>query len=103
MTQQAVTRDDWLSVDPDAITPPKRYKIGELSAFTGLSRQTLHNYTRWGLIRAVAWTRGGHRLFDEGVFGRLARIMQWRSRLTVDEMKRRLDGSGAREDERSDG
>ncbi len=39
------------------VPPPKRYKIGELAAFTGMTRQTLHNYTRWGLIRETAWTR----------------------------------------------
>ncbi len=32
------------------VLPPKHYKIGELVEFTGLCRQTLHNYTRWGLI-----------------------------------------------------
>ena len=73
--------------------PPKRYKVGELSAATGLSRQTLHNYVRWGLIREVAWTAGGHRLFDEAVFDRLARILALKPGHTVDEILAKLDGS----------
>lgn len=71
--------------------PPKRYKIGELADFTGLTRQTLHNYTRWGLIREVAWTQGGHRLYDETVFARLAQIMTMRPQHTVAEIRAALD------------
>ncbi|WP_200761611.1 helix-turn-helix domain-containing protein [Poriferisphaera corsica] len=67
--------------------PPKRYKVGELVAFTGLTRQTIHNYTRWGLIDEVAWTEGGHRLYDEAVFERLARIVELREVHGVDEMR----------------
>ena len=71
--------------------PPKRYKIGELAAFTGLTRQTLHNYTRWGLIREVAWTQGGHRLYDESVFPRLAKIMVMRDGAKVAQIRDTLD------------
>jgi DNA-binding transcriptional MerR regulator len=42
--------------------------------YSGLSRQTLHNYTTMGLIRESDWTRGGHRLYDETVFERLIRV-----------------------------
>lgn len=73
--------------------PPKRYKVGELSAATGLSRQTLHNYVQWGLIREVAWTAGGHRLFDEAVFDRLTRILALKPSHTVEEILAKLDGS----------
>ena len=73
------------------VPPPKRYKIGELAAFTGQTRQTLHNYTRWGLICEVAWTEGGHRLYDETVFTRLARIIELKDRHTVGQIKRILD------------
>ena len=69
------------------VLPPKHYKIGELVAFTGLCRQTLHNYTRWGLIHETAWTAGGHRLYDETVFARLARIRELRSGRTVNQIK----------------
>ncbi len=71
--------------------PPKRYKIGELAAYTGLTRQTLHNYTRWGLIREVGWTDGGHRLYDESVFSTLARIMALRGEHTIEQIRAVLD------------
>ena len=57
--------------------PPKRYRTGEIAQHTQvLTRQTLHNYTKWGLIQEVAWTDGGHRLYDETVFARLAKILK---------------------------
>ena len=54
--------------------PPKLYRIGELVEFSGVSRQTIHNYATMGLLRETRWTKGGHRLFDEQAFGRLAAI-----------------------------
>jgi len=55
--------------------PPKKlFKIGEVIHYTGLSRQTIHNYTVFGLIREESRTQSGHRLYDEGVFETLARI-----------------------------
>jgi len=54
--------------------PPKLYRIGEIVDYAGVSRQTIHNYTTMGLLREIRWTAGGHRLFDESVFGRLDRI-----------------------------
>ncbi len=52
----------------------KLYKIGEVMHYTGLSRQTLHNYTLAGLIIEASRTPSGHRLYDESVFDRLERI-----------------------------
>lgn len=72
--------------------PPKRYRIGELARHTGLTRQTLHNYTRWGLIQETEWTPGGHRLYDEAVFERLSNILRLRKQHTVEEIKSILDG-----------
>ncbi len=54
--------------------PPKLYRIGEVVDYSGLSRQTIHNYTTMGLIHESRWTRGGHRLYDESVFTRLDHI-----------------------------
>ena len=71
--------------------PPKRYRIGELARHTGLTRQTLHNYTRWGLIQEAEWTPGGHRLYDEAVFTRLSKILKLRKGHTVEELKIILD------------
>jgi DNA-binding transcriptional MerR regulator len=54
--------------------PPKLYTTGELMAHTNLSRQTLHNYKRIGLIQPVKWTAGGHCYYGEEVFDRIKRI-----------------------------
>lgn len=54
--------------------PPKHYRIGEVAEYSGVSRQTIHNYTTMGLIREARWTPGGHRLYDETVFARLDHI-----------------------------
>ena len=72
------------------VIPPKRYKIGELVSATGLSRQTLHNYTKWGLIEEAGWTDGGHRLYDESVFARLERVMQLKATRTVEQVRELL-------------
>jgi len=52
----------------------KLYKIGEVMQYTGLSRQTIHNYTLTGLIQEAKRTASGHRLYDESVFERLEQI-----------------------------
>lgn len=60
--------------------PPKRYRIGEIVEYSGVSRQTIHNYTTMGLIHESDWTRGGHRLYDESVFDRLSRINEFKAK-----------------------
>lgn len=52
----------------------KLYKIGEVMEETGLSRQTIHNYTLAGLIQEKRRTPSGHRLYDEKVFDRIGQI-----------------------------
>ena len=52
----------------------KLFKIGEVMEYTGLSRQTIHNYTLAGLIQEARRTPSGHRLYDENVFDRLEHI-----------------------------
>ena len=54
--------------------PKKLYRIGEIMRHTGISRQTLHNYTVFGLITEEERTEAGHRLYGESVFSRLRRI-----------------------------
>ncbi|NQU75716.1 MAG: MerR family transcriptional regulator [Planctomycetes bacterium] len=44
--------------------------------YSGLSRQTIHNYTTMGLLREARWTSGGHRLYDESVFSRLENVVR---------------------------
>ncbi len=60
--------------------PPKLYRIGEVADYSGVSRQTIHNYTIMGLIRETNRTRGGHRLYGEGVFGRMDRITELKAK-----------------------
>jgi DNA-binding transcriptional MerR regulator len=76
------------------MVPPKLYRIGEVMRYTGLSRQTVHNYTVMGLISEAERTPSGHRLYGERVFERLARIRALRERMTLREIKRLLDGEG---------
>ena len=60
--------------------PPKLYRMAEVVAYSGLSRQTVHNYTSMGLLREADRTGGGHRLYDESVFQRLDDVAEMRSR-----------------------
>jgi DNA-binding transcriptional MerR regulator len=73
------------------VAPPKLYRIGEITAFTGLSRQTIHNYTTMGLITEADWTPGGHRLYGEQVFSRLHRIAELKPHKSMQQIKRILD------------
>ena len=72
-------------------TPPKRYRIGEVIEHTGLSRQTVHNYTMLGLIKEAARTRAGYRLYGEDVFAILARIKELKSTMTLAQIRELLD------------
>jgi DNA-binding transcriptional MerR regulator len=71
--------------------PPKRYKVGEIMRHTGLSRQTIHNYTMLGLITPVERTESGHRLYGEEVFDRIRRIELLKIHRTLQEIKEHLD------------
>ena len=72
-------RSKFLNLRP----PRKLYRIGEVIQYTGLSRQTVHNYTTMGLICESEWTAGGHRLYDESVFEQLALIEQMKRTRTL--------------------
>ena len=65
---------------PPRRIPPKLYRIGEVVDYSGVSRQTIHNYTTMGLLHESRWTRGGHRLYDESVFERLDLINALKAR-----------------------
>ena len=74
--------------------PRKLFKIGEVMRHTGLSRQTLHNYTMLGLITEEERTESGHRLYGEEVFERLERITELKKVKTLKEIRRLLDADG---------
>ena len=67
--------------------PIKQYRIGEVVQFSGLSRQTVHNYTIMGLISENERTEGGHRLYSESVFETLARIEELKRSKTLREIR----------------
>ncbi|MBL4701746.1 MAG: MerR family transcriptional regulator [Phycisphaeraceae bacterium] len=73
-----------------SVAPAKRYRIGELARHTGLSRQTLHNYTHWGLIRELAWTAGGHRVYGEETFTRLRQIIELKRTCSMKEIREQM-------------
>ena len=75
--------------------PPKLYKVGEIMRHTGLSRQTIHNYTMLGLIKPAERTESGHRLYDETVFDRIRRIELMKVHRTLDEIRQTLDAEDA--------
>ncbi|MBN1442062.1 MAG: MerR family transcriptional regulator [Planctomycetes bacterium] len=62
------------------IPPRKLYKIGEVMRYSGLTRQTVHNYTMFGLLTEAERTESGHRLYDESVFARIEKIKALRGR-----------------------
>ena len=70
---------------------PRLFRIGEVMRYSGLSRQTVHNYTVLGLITERERTPGGHRLYPEEVFYRLERIKELRKTRTLSEIRRILE------------
>jgi DNA-binding transcriptional MerR regulator len=70
----------------------KLFKIGEVMEYSGLSRQTIHNYTMANLIFEARRTPSGHRLYDESVFDRLEKIKVLQSKnYTLSQIKKLLE------------
>ena len=70
----------------------KLFKIGEVMQYSGLSRQTIHNYTMASLISEARRTPSGHRLYDESVFDRLEKIKVLQSKnYTLAQIRRILE------------
>ena len=67
------------------------YRIGDVMRFSGVSRQTLHNYTTYGLICEEERTPAGYRLYGEEVFRRLRRIAELKGKHTLRAMRDILD------------
>ena len=60
--------------------------------YSGLSRQTIHNYTLAGLIQEARRTPSGHRLYDENAFDRLEQIKVLQSKnYTLFQIKKLLE------------
>jgi DNA-binding transcriptional MerR regulator len=74
----------------------KLFKIGEVMEYSGLSRQTIHNYTLANLIYEARRTPSGHRLYDESVFDRLEKIKILQTKnYTLMQIKRILEQEGS--------
>ena len=58
--------------------------------YSGLSRQTVHNYTMMGLISPAERTESGHRLYPEDVFEDIERIERLKRHHTLAEVKELL-------------
>lgn len=69
------------------MVPKKLFRIGEVMKYSGLSRQTVHNYTMMGLIREAERTDSGHRLYEEGVFDRIKKIGELKKNKTLKEIR----------------
>jgi DNA-binding transcriptional MerR regulator len=79
--------------------PRKLYKIGEVMRYSGLSRQTVHNYTTMELITEAERTPSGHRLYGEEVFERLRLIAELKKTRTLGEVREILIARGGAGDE----
>jgi DNA-binding transcriptional MerR regulator len=67
--------------------PRKLYRVGEVMRYSGLSRQTIHNYTVLGLITETERTPAGHRLYDHKVFTVLKKIERLKKNHTLKEIR----------------
>ena len=74
----------------------KLYRIGEVMEYANISRQTIHNYTVWGLITEARRTSGNHRLYNESVFEQLAKIQEMKNKYTLAEIKEQFDAEAAK-------
>ena len=74
--------------------PVKLYRIGDVMRYSGLSRQTVHNYTILGLIKETDRTGGNHRLYSEDVFERIKKIEELKKTKTLKEIRLILHGNG---------
>jgi len=76
--------------------PVKLFRIGEVMEYSGLSRQTIHNYTMLGLIKTAKRTKAGHRLYGEETFDILERITSLKRDHTLSEIKEILQKESSR-------
>ena len=76
---------------PAGTVPLKLFKIGEVMRYTGISRQTLHNYTVMGLIRERTRTESGYRLYGDEVFEQLERINELKAHMSLLQIRKLLE------------
>jgi DNA-binding transcriptional MerR regulator len=80
------------TIEGPKFQPRKLYRIGEIVECTGLSRQTIHNYTVMGLISEAERSQGNQRLYSQDVFDRLSRIIAMKKQgMKMVEIRRLLE------------
>lgn len=73
------------------MVPKKLYRSGEVTQYSGISRQTLHHYIQLGLLKEAEKTKSGQRLYDESVFEVLTKIKAYRQEnMTLLDIKEKL-------------
>lgn len=67
---------------------PRLYKIGELSALSGISARTIDYYTGLGLLAPAKRSSGNYRLYDDETLSRIRRIEYLKAqKFTLDEIR----------------
>lgn len=59
LSSNAINYSDKSKVGTSREKPPKLYRIGEVVDYSGVSRQTIHNYTTMGLLRRIGGRQVG--------------------------------------------
>ena len=72
------------------VTPPKLYSTGEVMSYAEISRQTLHNYKRLGLVTPATVNKSGACFYDESVFGTIRRIRMFQRHHKLREIRQLL-------------
>jgi len=63
------------------------FRLGQLAAKAGVSRQVAGTYCMYGLIAETARTRGGQRLFSESAVRRIRLIRDLKRRYTLRQIR----------------
>lgn len=79
----------------EAANAARLYRIGELSALTGISPRTIDFYTSKGLLVPAKRSSGNYRLYNDETLSRLERIEQLKARkYSLEEIRAQLDTLG---------
>ncbi|MFD0674290.1 MerR family transcriptional regulator [Cohnella sp. GCM10027633] len=71
-----------------SMNAPRLYKIGELSALSGISARTIDYYTGLGLLAPAKRSTGNYRLYDDETLSRIRRIEHLKAqKFTLEEIR----------------
>lgn len=69
--------------------PPARYSISDVAEYFCITRQTIHNWIKWGLLTPIEVKRG-RQVFGASVFDRVRLINKLKAVNTITQIKQRL-------------